>query len=405
MPSINTSLRQPGADPKLWRLDPDITFLNHGSFGACPARVLEFQSECRARLEKRPVQYLVRELEAGLDAARAVLAQFCGAGSEDLVFVPNATAGINTVLRSLPFQAGDELLVTDHAYNACRNALNFAAERAGARVIVARLPFPFRHPDDLVAAILNAVTPRTRLALVDHVTSPTAVVLPIRRIVAQLSRLGVDTLVDGAHAPGMVPLNLNELAATYYTGNCHKWLCAPKSAGFLHVRRDKQKLMRPLTISHGANSTRSGRSRFHLEFDWQGTSDPSAILSVPEAIRFIGSLQPGGWPEIMARNRALALAVRKILAIALSVEEPCPEACIGSLPAVALPDAPPDEWPKPPFNESPLQDILRERHHFEVPIVSWPGPPKRWVRVSAQIYNSLPQYESLAAVLRRELSS
>jgi isopenicillin-N epimerase len=247
------------------------------------------------------------------------------------------------------------------------------------------------------------VTPKTKLALVDHVTSQTGIVLPIAKIVKALRARGVDTLVDGAHAPGMVPLNLQQLGAAYYTGNCHKWLCAPKGAAFLRVRRDKQKLIRPLTISHGANSRRKDRSRFLREFDWQGTLDPSAFLSVPEAIRFIGSLLPGGWPEVMARNHALVLAARKILCDTLQIAEPCPEEFIGSLAAVALPDATREQLPRLPFNESPLQDTLRRKHQIEVPIISWPTPPSQVLRVAAQLYNSLPQYERLAKALRDEL--
>jgi isopenicillin-N epimerase len=217
--------------------------------------------------------------------------------------------------------------------------------------------------------------------------------------------LGVDTLVDGAHAPGMVPLNLAQLGAAYYTGNCHKWLCAPKGAAFLHVRRDRQKFIRPLTISHGANSPRTDRSRFLIEFAWQGSRDPSPWLSVPQAIRFMGSLLPGGWPEIMARNRALALAARKLLCAALRIDEPCPEEFIGSLAAVPLPDARPEALPQLPLNEYPLQDELRLKHGIEVPIISWPAPPRRVLRISAQLYNSLPQYEQLAGALLRELAA
>lgn len=393
----------PAADPRLWHLQPEVTFLNHGSFGACPRRVLEIQSEWRARLERQPLQFLARELEPALDAARTALAQFVGARTDDLVFVPNATHGINTVLRSLEFRAGDELLVTDQEYNACRNALNFAAERSGARVVVVSLPYPIRHADELIAPILAGVTPRTRLALVDHVTSQTGLVLPMARLVAELNQRGIDTLVDGAHAPGMVPLELERLGAVYYAGNCHKWLCAPKGAGLLCVRRDRQALIRPLTISHGANSPRQDRSRFLLEFGWQGTFDPSAYLCVPEAIRFLGHLRPGGWPEIMATNRALALVARKQLCAALKTPAPCPDDCIGSLATVPLPDAPQNAWPRLPINEYPLQDALRERHGIEVPIMSWPAPPKRVVRISAQLYNSLPQYEQLARCLAQEL--
>jgi isopenicillin-N epimerase len=393
------SLRHPAADPQHWLLDPEIVFLNHGSFGACLRRVLDFQSAWRARMERQPVQFLVRELEAHLDSARDSLAQFAGADAEDLVFVPNATTGVNTVLRSLEFKPGDELLVTNQEYNATRNALDFVAERSGARVVVAHLPFPFQNENELIAPILNCVTPRTRLALLDHVTSQTGIILPVEILVGELNRRGVDALVDGAHAPGMVPLNLNRLGAAYYTGNCHKWLCAPKTAALLHIRRDKQKSIRPLTISHGANSARKDRSRFQLEFAWQGTLDPSAVLSVAEAIRCVGSLLPDGWPAVMARNRRLALAARETICEALHVAEPCPEKFIGSLAAIPLPDSSTNAGPQLPFGEFPLQDILREKYKIEVPVISWPAPPKRVLRISAQLYNALPQYERLAKAL------
>jgi isopenicillin-N epimerase len=398
-------LDHPAADPHHWLLDPEILFLNHGAFGACPRPVLEFQNEWRHRLERQPLQFLARELEQELDAARAALARFVGAEADDLVFVPNATSGVNTVLRSLSFQPDDELLVTDHEYNACRNALNFVAERSGARVVVVKIPLPFSDEKEISGAILDGVTARTKLALLDHVTSPTGLVLPVARMVGELRARGVDTLVDGAHAPGMVALDLNRLGAAYYTGNCHKWLCAPKGAAFLHVRRDRQKLIRPLVISHGANSPRRDRSRFLIEFGWQGTFDPSAVLSVPEAIRFLGSLLPGGWPEIQARNRALALAARKILCDALKIAEPCPPEFIGALAAVPLPDAAEDALPRLPFNEYPFQETLREKYRIEVPIMAWPAPPRRLLRISAQLYNSLPQFRQLAAALTAELGN
>ena len=402
-PQSEISLRQPACDPQNWLLDPEIIFLNHGAFGACPRRVLEFQNEWRLRLERQPLQFLGRELEPLLDCARAALAQLVGAETDDLVFVPNTTTGVNTVLRSLEFRSGDELLVTSQEYNACRNALDFVAARTGARVVVAKIPFPLPSAGDALATVLENVTSRTRLALLDHVTSQTGIVMPIARWVGELAARGVDSLVDGAHAPGMIPLNLKELGATYYTGNCHKWLCAPKGAAFLQVRRDRQKFIRPLTISHGANSARTDRSRFLIEFAWTGTADPSAYLSVPEALRFIGSSLPGGWPEVMARNHALALAARKILCAALRIPEPCPEEFIGSLAAIPIPDAAPDDWPRLPLNEYPLQDQLREKHKIEVPIISWPAPPKRALRISAQLYNSLPQYELLVKALITEL--
>jgi|YelNatPaOPRAMG01_1025707.scaffolds.fasta_scaffold04564_10 isopenicillin-N epimerase len=398
-PEPTIDLTKPAAAPSLWLLDPDMVFLNHGSFGSCPGPVLEFQERIRQRMERQPVRFFVRDLEGLLDEARSALGQFVGAAPADLVFVPNATAGINAVLRSLQFGPGDELLTTNHAYNACLNALRFVAERSGARVTVATIPFPVSDTTAVTEAVLSAVTPRTRLALLDHITSPTGLIFPIEQLVAELTARGIDTLVDGAHAPGMVPVDLRQLGAAYYTGNCHKWLCAPKGAGFLYVRPDRQHLIRPLAISHGANSPRTDRSRFQLEFGWTGTVDPSAWLTVPEALRFMGSLLPGGWPELMQRNAALARAARRKLCDALGRPLPCPDEMMGALAAVPIWDAAEAGPPKSPLYQDPLHDWLWDQHRIEVPIIPWPAPPRRLVRVSAQLYNCLGQYERLAQVL------
>jgi isopenicillin-N epimerase len=394
---VNTDLKE------LWPLDPKIIFFNHGSFGSCPLPVLEFQRALRDRMESRPIQFLARELEPLLDDARAALARFVGARAEDLVFVPNATSGVNTVVRSLDFAPGDELLATDHEYNACRNALEYSASRAGAKVVVARVPFPFESSTQIVEAIISRVTPRTRLALIDHVTSQTGVILPVERLVRELAACGVDTMVDGAHGPGMVPLDIEKLGAAYYTGNCHKWLCAPKTAGFLHVRADRQQSIHPLTISHGLTSPRMDRSRFLIEFAWTGTLDPTSCLSVPESLRFMGSLAPGGWPEVMARNHTLAVEGRKILCQALEIPPPCPENFLGSMASVPLPDARENERSVPPLYIDPLQDQLLAKYNIEVPVIPWPGFPKRLVRISAQWYNSLAQCQTLAGALRELL--
>ncbi|MBM3841219.1 MAG: aminotransferase class V-fold PLP-dependent enzyme [Verrucomicrobia bacterium] len=398
---LPSPLIKPACDPALWPLDPNLIFLNHGSFGSCPRAVLEFQREIQNRLERQPVQFFVRDLEGLLDQARSRLAEFLGADPADLVFVSNATSGVNTVLRSLQFEPGDELLVTNHEYNACRNALNFAAERSGARVIVATVPFPVQRPEQVVESILGRVTPRTRLALLDHVSSQTGLVFPIEQLVTKLAERGIETLIDGAHAPGMIPLNLRSIGAACYTGNCHKWLCAPKGAGFLWVRRGLQKVIRPLSISHGANSSRTDRSRFLIEFGWTGTWDPSPFLSVPEAVRCVGDLLPGGWPEVMKRNRELVLDARRILCRALNIESPCPDEMVGSLASFPIPDAAGAQPPRSPLYSDSDQDKLRLEHAIEVPIIPWPAPPKRLLRVSAQLYNSLPQYQRLAEALAR----
>ncbi len=385
----------------IWPLDPKVVFLNHGSFGSCPLPVLEYQREWRDRLERQPVRFLVRELEPLMDHARATLAEFVGAQPENLVFVNNATTGVNTILRSLTAEPGDEWLVTDQEYNACRNALEFAAARVGAKVVVAQVPFPFETIEQLIDPILAKITPRTKLALIDHVTSQTGMIMPVEQLVKEFTAREIDTLVDGAHGPGMVPLQLEKLGAAYYTGNCHKWLCAPKTAALLYVRPDRQHLIHPLSISHGLTTPRTDRSKFLVEFGWPGTADPTPCLSVVESLRFVGSLMPGGWPEIMARNSALAREGRKILCEALKVPAPCPESFLGSMAAVPLPDS--DRRGASPLFIDPLQDTLLNRYNIEVPVVPWPGFPKRLIRISAQLYNNADQWRLLAKALQEIL--
>lgn len=389
----------PASRDRRFVLDPEITFLNHGSFGACPREVLEVQRGFQERLEREPVRFFVRELPPLLEQVRAAIGGVIGADPDDLALVTNATSGVNTVLRSLDFAPGDELLRTDHGYNACNNALAHAAARTGAVVKVARLPFPLSSAREVVESVLAAVTPRTRLLLIDHVTSPTGLVLPVEALVREL-RGRVHVLVDAAHAPGMVELDLREMGAAFVTGNCHKWLCAPKGAAFLHVRRDLQHLVRPLVISHGANAGLEGNARFRAEFDWTGTADLSALLAVPAAIRFLESALPGGLPAVRRRNRALALEARELLCDALQVSPPAPDGMIGSLAAIPLPG----EHGELPYGAlDPLQEALFERHCIEVPVVPFPAG-RRLVRISAQLYNERGEYERLARALLAELS-
>jgi isopenicillin-N epimerase len=386
-----------------WDLDPEVVYLNHGSFGACPRAVLAVQQELRAAMERQAVRFVHRELESRLAMARAALAALLGSAADDLAFVPNATTGVNTVLRSLRFAPGDELLTIDHTYNACRNVLDFVAAQHGAKVVVAPIPFPIDGPDLVVERVLGAVTTRTRLLLIDHVTSPTGLVLPVERLVPALHARGIDTLVDGAHAPGMLPLQLDRLGAAYYTGNCHKWLCAPKGAALLHVRRDRQAAIRPLVLSHGANSPRQDRSRFRLEFDFVGTADYTPYLCVPAAIEFLAGLLPGGLPALQRHNHELMRHGRDRLCEVLGVPPPAPDSMLGSLAAVPLPwrDAP----GVGPLGLDPLQVALHDRHGIEVPVMRWATPRLRLLRISPQIYHSRRQYDHLAACLRDELAA
>ena len=376
----------------LWALDPAVTYLNHGSFGACPTAVLELQSALRLEMEREPVDFLSVRLRERLAAARVPLAAFLGADPADVAFVSNATSGVNAVLRSLEFRPGDELLTTSHVYAACRKTLDYVAGRSGARVVIAPLPFPIGSEDDVVAAVLGALSSRTRLALLDHVTSPTALILPLARLVSELRARGVETLVDGAHAPGMVPLALDALGAAYYTGNAHKWLCAPKGAAFLHVRRDCQAALHPLTISHGYGHG------FQAEFDWTGTQDPTAWLCIPAAIRYVGELLPGGWPEVMATNHALAVAARQLLCEQFGLAAPAPESMIGSMASVPLPAAPAGA-PAAGLDHDQLCAWVRERS-----VRTWiSAQPRLLVRVSAQLYNDIGQFRTLTALLAEAL--
>jgi len=385
---------------ELWTLDPAVHYLNHGSFGACPRPVLEFQAGLRAELEREPVDFMNRRLKGRLAEARGALGPFIGAEPDGLAFVPNATYAVNAALRSWDLKAGDDVLTTDHTYGACRKALDFVASRRGARVVVAQVPFPLRGADDIVKAVLGAVTPRTRLALLDHVTSPTALVFPLPAIVAGLRERGVECIVDGAHALGMIPLDLDRLGAACYTANAHKWLCAPKGAAFLYVRRDLRSRIRPLVISHG-HETGGTSVRFREEWDWTGTDDPTAYLSIPECLRVLGGLLPGGMAALMERNHALVLRGRGILLEALGVQPPCPADLIGSIAALPLPAAAPGS-PVARLDQDALATWTRERG-IESWFFPWPCPGGKLVRLSAQIYNHEEQYEALAALLREAL--
>lgn len=390
---------KPSPFRKYWALAPKTVFLNHGSFGACPKAVLDVQAEFIRRMETEPIEFLWRRYEEPLDEARNALSKFVGARAKDLVFVPNATTAVNAVVRSLDLRPGDEVLTTAHDYNACRNVLVEAARRARAKMVVAEVPFPVRNPDELVEAIMQAVTRRTRLAMLDHVSSHTALIFPIQRIIRELEARGVDTLVDGAHAPGMLPVNVRKLQPAYYTGNLHKWVCAPKGAAFLWVREDKQAGVQPAVISHGNNQTRPGHTRFQDRFDWMGTTDPSAKFSVPAAINFVTNLLPGGWSEMRWRNHELVVQARRILCKRLGTEPLCPENMLGSMATVRLPD---------PFQGRPVkgrfeieQVQLYREFGVEVPFLRIGPAEERYIRVSAQLYNTLDDYEYLASALSK----
>src|SRR6185437_2395458 len=371
-----------------WRLDPDFLTVNHGSFGATPACVLAVQAEWRDRMEAQPSRFMRAMLPGALRDAANRLGGFIGAPGADIAFVDNATAGCNAVLRSLQFAPGDEILVLDHGYNAVRNTVRFVTERAGARMTEAPVPFPDFSADRMVASMQAAITPRTRLAVIDHITSGSALVLPVQRLVEVCHAAGVPVLIDGAHAPAQVDLDMHAIGADWYAGNCHKWLCAPKGAAFLWAAPQRQAALHPVIISHGLGGG------FLAEFDWTGTRDFSAFLSVPAALDFHAKL---GGAVLRTRNIALAMEGAALIARRLNTE---PVATGGAMGLVRLPVAEPAT--------AALSLTFRDRllaAGTDAPTHVMGGA--LWLRLSAFAYNDLEDYArlaDLAARISREVS-
>jgi isopenicillin-N epimerase len=380
-----------------WMLDPGVHYLNHGSFGACPREVFEHQGLLREELEREPVDFINRRLPQRLAEVRARLGRFTAADPEGFVFVRNATTAVNAALRAWDLSPGDEVLATDHAYAACRKAAAWVASRRGARLVTAPVPFPISGADEVIASLMAHVTPRTRVALLDHVTSPTALVFPIERLVPMLKERGVESIVDGAHALGMVPLQLDRLGAAFYTSNAHKWLCAPKGAAVAWVRRDLRDRIRPLVVSHGYDPDRGGL-RFRDEWDWTGTDDPTSWLCIPKCLDVLGGLHPEGLEGLMTRNHGMAVSARRILLEALQEgSAPCPESMLGSMASLSLPAAHPAS-PVARLDPDALGNWTRERG-IEGWFSGWPSPSGKLTRISAQLYNDEEQYRALARLL------
>jgi len=380
----------------LWNIDQDYIFLNHGSFGACLKSILHKQSAYQMKLEEEPMKFMTRDLPEYLASSKKILSSFVGANDQNLVFVKNATTGVNTILRSLLFSNGDEIIISNHIYPACRNALNFLAETRGIIIREALIPFPLPDEEAVINQLTAQITPKTRLLLIDHITSPTGLLFPVEKIVNEFNQRKIDVLVDGAHAPGTIPLRLEQMNAAYYTGNCHKWLCSPKGSAFLYVRPDKQSCIHPLTISLTEGKGRSFTDRFY----WTGTEDPTPYLCVGDSINEMEKIGIGGWPEITKYNHDLAIKARKMLCEILMIEVPCPENMIANLASVPIPpttDAAPSG-----FNHfDSLQDKLFHEFKIELFVTYWPNHPSRLIRISPQIYNTEAQYRYLSEVLQK----
>jgi isopenicillin-N epimerase len=366
-----------------WPLDPAVAYLNHGGYGVAPNAVLAAQADWRRRIEADPMRFMTRELPAAWRAAAATLAAHLGARGDDVVFVANATAGCNAVLRSLDFRPGDEILVTNLAYGAVAKAVRYVAARTGASVVEAAVPLPLPDGAAAVAVVAARLGPRTRLAVLDHVASASALVLPVAELTRLAQAAGARVLIDGAHAPGHVPLDVPAIGADWYVGNCHKWLFAPRGCGFLWAPAAGHAELHPLAISHGYGEG------FLAEFDWTGTVDPTPFLCVPDSIachtRFGGA-------QLMARNKRLALEGARLLAARWRTPLGGPPEAFGAMVTVGLPVR-----ETTPQAGLALQHRLADAHRIEAAVVAQAG--SLWVRVAAQAYNELADYERLAAVL------
>ncbi len=376
----------------LFMLRPGVVYLNHGSFGACPRPVFERYQAWQRELESEPVEFLGRRCASLMRGAREGLAAFVGADPDDLVFVPNATTGLNAVARSLRLEPGDEVLATDHEYGALDRTWEFVCGRRGARYVRRPLPLPLASAGDVVEAVWAGVTHRTRVLFLSHVTSTTAIVLPVGEMIRRARERGILTVIDGAHAPGQVALALAELGADFYAGNCHKWMNAPKGSAFLHARREVQGLLEPLVVSWGWRSDRPGPSRFVDEHEWQGTRDIAAYLTVPAAIEF---MREHDWPEVQRACHDLVAAARdRINAVtgraAIVPDDP---GWFGQMATVAL----------SPCDHDALQRRLFQEFGIEVPTFSWNGGS--YLRVSVQAYNDGSDIDALSSALARLLGA
>jgi isopenicillin-N epimerase len=385
-----------------FRLDPNTVYLNHGSFGACPTPVVEAQARHRDRMEADAVRFFVEDIWGLLDGSRVALAPIVGTSGANLVFVPNATTGVTTVLHNLGLRPGDEILVTGNEYTACVNNCRALAARAGATVVTATLPWPIAGPEAVVDAVLSKVTARTRVAMFSLVTSATGTRLPVEALLTALNERGIDTILDAAHGPGCVPMDLDAWNPTFATGNCHKWLCAPKGAAFLSVRPDRQAGFRPLVLSNDAErlpeaAGRTRRPHWHHEFDYTGTDDVTARISIADAAAFMLTVLPagGGLDGVMAANHALCLRARDLVCARLGVAPPVPDAMLGPMATITLPKA---------VDAVDLWKRLYGRHRVQIPVWAAPGGATL-IRLSAQVYNDFGQYEYLAGALAEELGA
>jgi isopenicillin-N epimerase len=386
-----------------WRIDPSLCFLNHGSYGSVLGEVMDAQNRIRERLERDPVRFFKVDLEGLIDVSRRRLGEFLGCRAEDIAPVHNATVGLCTIFQNYRWNAGDEIIVTDHEYSSGQYELERIAEAHGIRVVMAHVPFPIAGPEAVIEAIAGVISPKTRMVLVSHVTSCSSLIFPVAEISRLCQERGIDLLIDGAHAPGQVPVDITALNPAFYVGSLHKWIGTPRGASFIYVRPDLQEGFRTVALSSRSKKVRHDRALFLRDFDYMGTDDYSAFLVVPDAIDAGARLVPGGWRGLMAGNHDRILAARDTVCSIAGLHPSCPDAMTGAMVSLIIPEAMATLPPRVTSYDDPLQDILLARHGIQVPIWRlWENPGVRVIRLSAQVYNTQGQYTHCGHALVEE---
>ncbi len=388
----------PSSLPKsLFLLYPEIVFLNHGSFGATPRAVFEKYQEWQRELERQPVEFLGRRFNDVMRAARAALAAYVHTDADNLVYVPNATTGLNIVARSLLLKPGDEIVTTDHEYGALDRTWRFLCRKSGAVYTRVAIPLPVTTAEDFVARVWAGVTPRTRVLFLSHITSPTALTFLIQELCRRARAAGILSVIDGAHAVGQIPLDMNAIGADFYASNAHKWLCAPKGSAFLYARPETQRLVEPLVVSWGYEADKPSASRFVDEQEWTGTRDIAAYLATPDAIRFC---EEHHWDEVRGQCHVLARYARERITALTGLPPISPDSTDWYMQMVAVP-LPAIDTTKDAFGRTRLQARLMDEFNIEVPIVVWNGKP--YIRVSIQAYNTPEDVDRLVDALGKLL--
>ena len=387
------------SEPARFPIRPGITMLNNGSYGLTPSVVRDAQIELQRRLEEDPVRFFKADLEDYNDDTRHAIGAFTRTNPTHIALVPNGTFAVATVLNNLDLSPGDEILLTDHEYMATFNELSKVCRETGAKVVVAKIPYPEVTPELVVDSIVSKMSDRTRIVLISHITSASALVMPVKRIVAAAKERGILTFLDGAHTPGQIDLNIGDLDPTWYAASCHKWLACPKGTGFIYTSPNQHKGFMPMVLSCRVHESRPERAAFLCDFDYTGTNDYTGNMVIPVAIEHMGAQLPGGWGELRQRNHDLVMRGAKIICDMLGIEQRVPESMLANMVSIPLPGT---CEPSNLLGEG-LWDRLYLNHGLQVPVWDLPGVCDRMTRISAQLFNTIEDYERLGEALRIEL--